>query len=214
MASTEEGDLVECSKIKVKEEFLSYQGTGLLSGSRQYFVRLAGCRVKCPLRVNCDQPEALIGTGVEPTDIRGIVDRAIKSVGMGGWMHITGGEPLEHPQMLSLSALAKEAGLRIQVQTSGSLPVSDDCGLFLSVSPKQQCILVNPSEIVLIACEWMTFEFAINAIADNDCPVFVVPEATEGCFSSGKAVELLESLHGFGVDARLGIQSHLVWGVK
>lgn len=32
------------------DPFVTYQGTGALSGRRQYFVRFAGCDVRCPIR--------------------------------------------------------------------------------------------------------------------------------------------------------------------
>jgi hypothetical protein len=46
------------------------------------------------------------------------------------------------------------------------------------------------------------------------CPVFVVPEATDGEFTSEPAISMVESLCEMGFDARMGMQSHLIWSVK
>ena len=200
--------------ISVKESFLSYQGTGLNAGVRQYFVRLSGCTVKCPLRPNCDQPESLSAANGTPTHIDNLVDEALGSVGVGGWLHITGGEPVEHPDIAKLVDRAMSCGLRVQVQTSGSLPINWESSPFVSVSPKQRSIKCVPSEIVLIACDWMTDEFAMKTTLDQRCPVYIVPEATFEQFNSKRSIELASTLHDAGRDARCGLQSHLIWKVR
>ena len=200
--------------LKVRDEFASYQGTGILSGVRQYFVRLAGCKVKCPLRKNCDQQDALTTEGAIDASVGDLVSRATKSVGSNGWMHITGGEPFEHPEIFALTSAAKNAGMQVQIQTSGSIAFPEMDGVFVSVSPKQMYIMTYASEVILIACDWMTVEFATTALSGLSCPVFVVPEATNGEFSSVAAIDMVESLCKLGFDARMGMQSHLVWSVK
>lgn len=200
--------------LNVKETFLSYQGTGVNSGVAQYFVRLSGCTVKCPLRPNCDQPDSLDYSSGRQESVFSVVDSAIASVGKGGWLHITGGEPAEHPDFAALAQEAVSRGLQVQVQTSGSIPISKTSGVFLSVSPKQRAIHCCPSEIVLIACNWMTDDFAATVSEGHNCPIYVVPEATGGKFKCDRAIELTKTLSRLGRDARCGLQSHLIWEIR
>lgn len=194
--------------LLVRDQFVSYQGTGLNAGIRQDFVRLAGCKVRCPLRANCDQPEALsyIGTYVSLDDI---VDSM-----QTNWLHITGGEPGEHENMIELCECAMSVGKHVQVQTSGTIPIRWKTRPFVSVSPKSATIEnVSSCEIVLVAAKWMTCNMALSAIRGLDCPVFVIPEAINGQFDCRGMFSLLDELRASGVEARAGLQSHLVWGV-
>lgn len=121
----------------VADEFLTFQGTGHLVGTRQYFVRFAGCGVvECPIRKQCDEPAALTRKTALATDIQDIVQRAVDAVGTRGWLHITGGEPTDQSDALQeLTKQARRAGLYVHLQTSGvrRVPIQWD---WLTVSPK------------------------------------------------------------------------------
>lgn len=171
-------------------------------------MRLAGCSVPCPLRANCDQPEALGPDGEEKTIIE-IIDHM-----QTDWLHITGGEPAEHEHMMALSNAAIECGKWVQVQTSGTIPIDWKYRPFVSVSPKSHHIAdVSESEIVLVAAKWMTDDRALKVTKGKTCPVFVIPEATDGKFETGRMFDLLEVLRVARRDARAGLQSHFVWGI-
>lgn len=124
--------------IYVRDEFVSYQGTGHLIGTRQYFVRFAGCSVAtCPIRSVCDEPDALVRKGAKQETPTAIVSRALSKVGTGGWLHITGGEPTDQSDGLQeLAKLARKSGLYVHLQTSGvrRVPIQWD---WLTVSPKE-----------------------------------------------------------------------------
>lgn len=195
--------------LRVHEQFVSWQGTGCLAGMRQDFVRLAGCNIRCPLRANCDQPEALGSKGDDVT-IPSIVGNMKTD-----WLHITGGEPAEHPRLVDLCDYAANNGKRVQVQTSGLIPITWHYKPFVSVSPKGHTISdVNTSEIILVAARWMTPQRALEVTGGCECPVFVIPEATEGAFECDAMFVLLDVLTTAGRDARAGLQSHLSWGVR
>ena len=171
-------------------------------------MRLAGCNVRCPLRANCDQPEALGSEGDDK--MIAIIVGSMKT----GYLHITGGEPAEHKYMVELCDYAANNGKRVQVQTSGTIPIGWNYKPFVSVSPKGHMIEdVGANEIVLVAAKWMTNARAMQVTDGHDCPVFVIPEAHGGKFELGKMFDLLEVLAAAGRDARAGLQSHLVWGV-
>lgn len=193
--------------MKIQETYTSYQGTGLLTGVKQDFVRFAGCGVACPLRANCDQPEALPFVGNE---------MSIESVISGmqtDWLHITGGEPAEHSELVLLVDAALAAGKKVQVQTSGTIPIAWNHRPFVTVSPKSRKVQVEADEIVLVATKWMTEQFALAVVSVNSI-VFVIPEAIDGVFDTERMLWLLDVLHHNGVDARAGLQSHLLWGVN
>lgn len=195
--------------LRVQEQFDSFQGTGALAGTYQRFVRLSGCRVKCPLRTNCDQSDALDHSQGDDISINELIAEAQPS----GWLHITGGEPAEHEHMVELCDRAIGAGLLVQVQTSGSISIEWKQRPFVSVSPKQRQIHTTPDEIVLVACDWMTDDFALEVTRNARCEVFVVPEATNGEFNCGRMLGLISTLRNNGIQAKAGLQSHLIWDV-
>ncbi|MAA65275.1 MAG: hypothetical protein CL581_10925 [Alteromonadaceae bacterium] len=120
----------------IHETFTSFQGTGHLSGVRQFFVRFAGCSVKCPIRSECDEPNALTRRAALKVDPEEIIQQAKQAVGPRGWLHVTGGEPTDQPEALQLLVMkARSEGLYVHVQTSGvrRVPVQWD---WLTVSPK------------------------------------------------------------------------------
>jgi organic radical activating enzyme len=124
------------SPIYISDMFNAFQGTGHLTGTRQFFVRFAGCSVKCPIRKDCDEPKALTRRGSRTYDAYDIVNHALQAVGPRGWLHITGGEPTDQKEGLQeLVMHARESGLYVHVQTSGvsRLPVQWD---WVTVSPK------------------------------------------------------------------------------
>jgi organic radical activating enzyme len=196
----------------VQDQYTSFQGTGLNTGVRQRFVRLAGCSVPCKLRANCDQPEALTKSSWPDISIEQILD------GVGNdtqWLHITGGEPLDHLGLPQLVMSAMAVGLRVQVQTSGYRPVEwiGDAVPFLTVSPKTATLYHIPDEYCLISCSWLSFEMALEWV-ERRIPVFVVPECIDGNPNIPPAIKLAEKLIKCGVDARLSLQAHLVWNLK
>lgn len=145
----------------INDTFTTFQGTGHLSGVRQFFVRFAGCSVACPIRSVCDEPEALKRAGSSTRTAKELVDAALEAVGQRGWMHITGGEPTDQSEDLQLLVmLARKSGLYVHLQTSGvrRVPVQWD---WLTVSPKikvpeqkfgQEMIVIDDGTVRL---EWL-----------------------------------------------------------
>lgn len=149
------------SPIYVSDMFNAYQGTGHLTGTRQFFVRFAGCSVRCPIRKDCDEPKALTRRNSKQYDAYDIVNYALQTVGPRGWLHITGGEPTDQSGGLQeLVMHARESGLYVHVQTSGvrRLPVQWD---WVTVSPKvrepeqkfgQEMVVIDDGTVTL---EWL-----------------------------------------------------------
>ena len=106
----------------IAEKFLSFQGEGIHSGRRAYFIRLFGCNVKCGW---CDSKSAWEGAASETLSAREIADAAMLS---GAEIAVvTGGEPCLYdlrPLLRELSARSISAHL----ETSGTLPIPEGCG--------------------------------------------------------------------------------------
>jgi len=122
----------------LSEIFSSLQGEGIYQGVRQIFIRLAGCNLNCDY---CDTPQSrIIGNGclvmgkkipnpVPAEDLLGLLTNSrdhlitlspyqpIHSVSL------TGGEPLLQVNFLvKLTPALKKLGLKIYLETNGTLP--------------------------------------------------------------------------------------------
>lgn len=115
---------------------LTVQGTGHLAGVAQYFIRLSGCTHKhCQIRALCDESRSFSPHAGSKTTVDAVVQAALDYLGPGGWLHITGGEPVQNPAFYPLIQAASSAGLKVHIQTSGIEPVEAPFD-WLTVSPK------------------------------------------------------------------------------
>lgn len=112
-------------KIRIAEIFESVSGEvgGFPQGSPTTFVRLAGCSLGCPF---CDTRQWQDQeSGTERT-----IEDVMKEIFSFPWKQvlITGGEPMEQKeavQALVDKIKRNSIGYRIQVETNGTIPLSD-----------------------------------------------------------------------------------------
>lgn len=134
----------------VNEVFASVQGEGYFTGEPAVFVRMQGCLCQCPW---CDtkhswkMPEpnelkldfALAKTGDAPryatTDADELADYIIGAYAQIKLIVITGGEPCLQDLMPLIKRL-EAAGKQIQIETSGTAPITVSESTFVTVSPK------------------------------------------------------------------------------
>jgi 7-carboxy-7-deazaguanine synthase len=125
--------------LDVHSIFYTIQGEGPLTGRAAVFVRLAGCNLQCPL---CDTEYT---QGRRRITIEEIVDEVgrLYVAQSGAFMPlvvITGGEPFRQPNGLRTLCYALDMfGYDIQIETNGSLPISDfihGLGVDIVCSPK------------------------------------------------------------------------------
>jgi len=213
--------------IPINEMFTSFQGTGSLAGQRQFFVRVQGCSVKCPIRHICDEPVALpvlkSSAGENLTSIDYIVEKALDEVGDLGWLHITGGEPLDYlDAWKSLVQKAMSAGLRVQTQTSGMIDHGMPTGRAgrVTVSPKSDSAglkLKHGTELVLVAAPWVSIRVAFDLMNSTSFDYYYIVPAHlgEGKWSNDKACDLIEHLSIMGqTQWRLSHQLHKIFGIR
>ena len=114
----------------IAETFTSIQGEGMLAGMPSFFIRTAGCNLRCAW---CDTPYA----SWRPEGRRRAVADLVAEAAASGCRHVvvTGGEPLLQRELGALTRELATAGHHITVETAGTLDPEFSCAL-LSVSPK------------------------------------------------------------------------------
>jgi len=101
--------------MKICEYFRSIQGEGITIGIPTYFIRTAGCNLRCDW---CDTVYAQEG-GMEAS-----VDEIMDGIDDTEYVCITGGEPMLQKDILKLIDKLLKAGKRIVIETNGSKDIS------------------------------------------------------------------------------------------
>ncbi len=117
--------------VPVSESFVSIQGEGKLTGVPSWFLRLAGCNLRCRW---CDTPYA----SWSPESVSRSVDDLCEEMRATGLRHavLTGGEPMIFPQLVPLTERLHRMGTHITIETAGTVTrPSVRCHL-MSLSPK------------------------------------------------------------------------------
>ncbi len=114
------------SPFKVVEKFVSINGEGLRAGELAVFIRFMGCNLNCSY---CDtawanQEDTEYTLMTELQIYRFIKETRIKNV------TLTGGEPLLDPHIMDLlQLLSKDHELRVEIETNGSIDISEFSGI-------------------------------------------------------------------------------------
>jgi len=104
--------------MKISEMFLGLQGEGIESGLPTFFIRTAGCNLRCSW---CDTKYAYNGKNIEILQI-------VKECEKSGVKRIclTGGEPLlQKEECIKLLRILIKKGFKISIETNGSINISD-----------------------------------------------------------------------------------------
>ena len=111
---------------KINEIFYSLQGEGHHEGYPSVFIRFSGCNLSCPF---CDTKH---DKGIFMDD-----DAIIHAVKLykADWIVLTGGEPCRHDLTELTSRLVAE-GFRVQIETSGTMPIRCHADVWVTLSPK------------------------------------------------------------------------------
>lgn len=113
-------------EFKVVETFVSINGEGQRAGELAVFIRFAGCNLNCNY---CDtqwanQKDTEFKRMTEEELVRYVEESGVKNV------TITGGEPLIQPGIrILLERLGGIPGIRIEIETNGSVDISPFIGL-------------------------------------------------------------------------------------
>ena len=164
------------TQYPVMEMFYSLQGEGYHQGRAAYFIRLAGCDVGC---VWCDVKESWDASKHPVLSIEEIVTSALAHPAR--LAIITGGEPLLY-NLDALTTALKKAGFEINMETSGSSPMSGNWD-WVCLSPKKFKAPLTESieaasELKVVIFNTHDFEWAetyAKQVAPN-CKLYLQPE--------------------------------------
>ena len=112
--------MIKQDSITVCELFSSIQGESSYAGLPCFFIRLAGCNLKCSY---CDTAYAQNREGGKDYSIDELVKEAEKS-GMT-LVEITGGEPLLQKSVIPLCETLLNAGFTVLIETNGSCSIAE-----------------------------------------------------------------------------------------
>lgn len=106
--------------FNVAEKFVSINGEGQRAGQLAVFIRFAGCNLRCSY---CDTWWAndfgIKGESLTSKQIFDyIINTGVKNV------TLTGGEPLMRPGIEELISMLVKAGLWVEIETNGSVPLA------------------------------------------------------------------------------------------
>lgn len=116
--------------LPIAETFLSIQGEGKLTGVPSWFVRVAGCNLRCGW---CDTPYASWQPQGNPRAIEDLLAEA-KASGVSHAV-LTGGEPMLFEPIADLAQGLGDMGIHVTIETAGTIHRPVHCDL-LSLSPK------------------------------------------------------------------------------
>lgn len=117
--------------LPISESFVSIQGEGKLTGVPSWFLRLAGCNLRCTW---CDTPYA----SWSPESVSRTMEDIINEAAESGVRHavLTGGEPMIFRQLVALTHELKRAGMHITIETAGTVTLPGVRCDLMSLSPK------------------------------------------------------------------------------
>jgi len=158
------------------EMFYTLQGEGYHQGKAAYFIRLAGCDVGC---VWCDVKESWDASKHPVLSIEEIVSSALAHPAR--LAIITGGEPLLY-NLDALTTALKKVGFEVNIETSGSSPMSGKWD-WVCLSPKKFKAPLTESiqaasELKVVIFNKHDFEWAetyAKQVAPN-CKLYLQPE--------------------------------------
>lgn len=202
------------------ESFASIQGESTHAGKRCFFIRLAGCNLRCNY---CDTTYAWNGgKNVSIAELtRMALDSRIPLV------EVTGGEPLIHPETPALLQSLLDAGLEVLLETNGALPIANvpqkvrkilDCKLPDSGMSEHNLfenysLLTPHDEVKFVVSSRNDFDWAIRVIGEYD----LENKTPNLIFSPVWGRVSFENLAQWVIDSgrriRMQLQMHkLIWG--
>ncbi|MEM9372814.1 MAG: 7-carboxy-7-deazaguanine synthase QueE [Planctomycetota bacterium] len=117
--------------LPVSESFVSIQGEGKLTGVPSWFLRVAGCNLRCRW---CDTPYA----SWSPDSVLRSIDDIAEEGRRSGVRHavLTGGEPMIFAQLVPLTDALRGMGMHITIETAGTVTLAGVRCDLMSISPK------------------------------------------------------------------------------
>ena len=204
--------------VRVCETFVSIQGESARAGAPCFFIRLAGCNLRCSY---CDTQYAREG-GTKRS-----VESLVREFRRSGLplVEVTGGEPLLQDGTIALLTRLLRHGT-VMVETNGSIDISripdrviaivdvkcPGSGESDAMNPRNLDLLRPQDEVKFVISDRGDFEWARNRIEahglSKKCNAVLMSPA-DGALASG---DLAEWMLRERVPARLNLQIHkMIW---
>ena len=168
-------------ELDVAELFVSLQGEGAHAGLPMFFVRLAGCNLRCRW---CDTPYAQ-----RPLKKLLSLSRIIslwEQEGALGYVQITGGEPLLQENVYPLMEIFLKRGAKVLLETNGSLSlekVPPEVVKVMDLKPPSSgmeehnlfenlAFLTKKDEVKIVVADKRDYAWAKEIISSYHLPVF------------------------------------------
>lgn len=209
-------EMTDGQSLAVVEIFPTLQGEGPFVGQPAVFVRLGGCNLACDF---CDTEFENFNEMARDTVLDAIQAHTTQGRDL---VVITGGEPLRQ-NITPLCEALIEAGLRVQIETNGTLWRALPESVNIVCSPKVTDGHYHPLRPDLLA-RVDALKFIVSADtgdyhtvgevgqAGTGIPVYVQPmdeyDPARNAANMAHALALAQK-HGY----RLSIQMHKIWGV-
>ena len=208
--------------LQVIETFKSVQGESTHAGKVCFFIRLAGCNLRCNY---CDTAYAWGGGEMRPID-----ELTAEAIAAGcDTVEITGGEPLTQSETPLLAEKLLAAGKNVLIETNGSLDFSIvsnrccrivDCKLPGSGMAEKNCYaaythLTGRDEVKFVVSCREDFDFAIDVIRKYDLTAKTGNLLFSPVWDRVAPAQLAQWVIDCGLPVRMQIQMHKVlWGDK
>ncbi|AGI47453.1 Organic radical activating enzyme [Thermoplasmatales archaeon BRNA1] len=206
--------------MKVVEHFLSLQGEGLMIGRLTYFIRTAGCSLRCAWCDTAWSRRFDQGEEMSVSQILALV-KDVRNV------CVTGGEPLEQEEMPKLLQALADAGKTVVLETNGSMDISvvpHSENIIISMDIKcpssgmqdrmylgNMLSLTAKDQLKFVIADRQDLDYAENFIREHPTDANVIFSAVGGLDIRTLAEEVVSK----GLDVRVLPQLHkLIWGDK
>lgn len=209
-------EMTDGSTLHVVEIFPTLQGEGPFVGQPAVFVRLGGCNLACDF---CDTEFENFSAMAMEAILETIRAHATEGRDL---IVITGGEPLRQ-NIAPLCEALIDTGLRVQIETNGTLWRELPAAVNIVCSPKVTDGIYHPLRADLLA-RVDALKFIVSAEtgdyhavgevgqAGTAIPVYVQPmdsyDPARNAANVAHALHLAQS-HGY----RLSTQMHKLWGI-
>lgn len=206
--------------LPVVETFVSIQGESTHAGRRCFFIRLAGCNLRCNY---CDTQYAWDGGVLTPVDE--LVSIAMSS--NTGLVEVTGGEPLIHEDAPLLMQKLLDAGMEVLLETNGSVSIAGvpekvrkivDCktpgsGMAQSNDFDNFALLMPHDEVKFVISSYDDFQWSLGVIEKYDLPGKTGNLIFSPVWGRVKFEDLADWVVKCDCPVRMQLQMHkLIWG--
>ena len=206
--------------LPVVETFVSIQGESTHAGRRCFFIRLAGCNLRCNY---CDTQYAWDGGVLTPVDE--LVSIAMSS--NTGLVEVTGGEPLIHEDAPLLMQKLLDSGMEVLLETNGSVSIAGvpekvrkivDCKTPGSGMAQSNCfenfaLLMPHDEVKFVISSYDDFQWSLGVIEKYDLPGKTGNLIFSPVWGRVKFEDLADWVVKCDCPVRMQLQMHkLIWG--